>query len=109
MKVIKRSGKEVNFDKVKIEQALLNANESVDDKKFQLKPAQIEKITSNVIAKCEALGRAVHVEEIQRLHTIIAHDLESAECRYGILLPDVVHAPHLYADANPVYRHGAAG
>ena len=65
MKVIKRSGKEVNFDRVKIEHALLNANSSVDDKKFQLKPAQIEKITNNVLAKCEGLGRAVHVEEIQ--------------------------------------------
>ena len=65
MKVIKRSGKEVSFDKSKIEQAIINANLSVDDKKFQLKPAQIEKITANVISKCEALGRAVHVEEIQ--------------------------------------------
>ena len=65
MKVIKRSGKEVNFDKIKIEHAILNANASVDDKKFQLKPAQIEKITNNVITKCEALGRAVNVEEIQ--------------------------------------------
>ena len=65
MKVIKRSGKEVNFDREKIEHALLNANGSVDDKKFQLKPAQIEKIITNVISKCEGLGRAVHVEEIQ--------------------------------------------
>ena len=65
MKVIKRSGKEVYFDKEKIEHAILNANESVDDRKFQLKPSQIEKITNNVISKCEALGRAVHVEEIQ--------------------------------------------
>ena len=65
MQVIKRSGKEVTFDKSKIEHAIINANGSVDDKKFQLKPSQIEKITNNVIAKCEALGRAVHVEEIQ--------------------------------------------
>ena len=65
MKVIKRSGKEVTFYKEKIEHAIINANGSVDDKKFQLKPAQIEKITNNVIAKCEGLGRAVHVEEIQ--------------------------------------------
>ena len=65
MQVIKRSGKEVTFDKSKIEHAIINANNSVDDKKFQLKPSQIEKITNNVIAKCEALGRAVHVEEIQ--------------------------------------------
>lgn len=65
MKVIKRSGKEVVFNKEKIENAIVNANSSVDDKKFQLKPAQIEKITNNVISKCEGLGRAVHVEEIQ--------------------------------------------
>ena len=65
MQVIKRSGKEVTFDRTKIEQAIINANLSVDDKKFQLKPTQIEKITNNVISKCEALGRAVHVEEIQ--------------------------------------------
>ena len=63
--VIKRSGKEVSFDKSKIENAIINANLSVDDKKFQLKPAQIERITNNVIVKCEELGRAVHVEEIQ--------------------------------------------
>ena len=63
--VIKRSGKEVNFDKTKIEQAIINANNSVDDKKYQLKPAQIVKITDNVILKCNKMGRAVHVEEIQ--------------------------------------------
>ena len=63
--VIKRSGKEVSFDKSKIEQAIINANNSVDDKKYQLKPAQIVKITENVILKCNKLGRAVHVEEIQ--------------------------------------------
>ena len=61
MKVIKRSGKEVSFDKVKIEHAIINANGSVDDKRYQLKAAQIEKITNNVISKCESLGRAVHV------------------------------------------------
>ena len=65
MKVIKRSGKEVNYDRTKIENAIKNANESVDDKRFQLKPSQINKITENVIAECEKLGRAVHVEEIQ--------------------------------------------
>ena len=65
MKVIKRSGKEVSFDKTKIEHAIINANNSVDDKKFQLKPVQIQKIMNNVVSKCESLGRAVHVEEIQ--------------------------------------------
>ena len=65
MTVIKRSGKEVNYDRTKIEHAVINANLSVDDKKFQLKPTQIEKIIDNVVKKCELLGRAVHVEEIQ--------------------------------------------
>ena len=65
MKVIKRSGKEVNYDRSKIENAIINANNSVDDKRYQLKPSQITKITDNVILECEKLGRAVHVEEIQ--------------------------------------------
>ena len=65
MKVIKRSGKEVNYDRSKIENAIINANNSVDDKRYQLKPSQIVKITDNVILECEKLGRAVHVEEIQ--------------------------------------------
>jgi ribonucleoside-triphosphate reductase len=65
MKVIKRSGKEVNYDRSKIENAIINANNSVDDKRYQLKQSQITKITDNVILECEKLGRAVHVEEIQ--------------------------------------------
>ena len=65
MKVIKRSGKEVIYDREKIDNAILRANESVDEKKYQLKPDQIHKITEKVILECEKLGRAVHVEEIQ--------------------------------------------
>ena len=65
MIVIKRSGKEVNYDRSKIEHAILNASNSVDDKRYQLKPSQINKITESVILECEKLGRAVHVEEIQ--------------------------------------------
>lgn len=67
MEVIKRSGKEVEFDREKIRNAVLHANDSVDDKKYQLKDAQIERITDKVIKKCELFGRAVHVEEIQDL------------------------------------------
>lgn len=65
MKVIKRSGKEVGYDFTKIVQAIKNANESVDDKRLRLTNKQIEDVTNGVILKCEELGRAVHVEEIQ--------------------------------------------
>ena len=65
MKVIKRSGKEVIYDKVKITNAILNANLSVDDKKHQLSEKQITSITDRVVDICSSLGRAVHVEEIQ--------------------------------------------
>ena len=65
MKVIKRSGKEVIYDKVKITNAILNANLSVDDKKHRLSEKQITSITDRVVDTCSSLGRAVHVEEIQ--------------------------------------------
>ena len=65
MKVIKRSGKEVIYDKVKITNAILNANLSVDDKKHRLSEKQIASITGRVVDTCSSLGRAVHVEEIQ--------------------------------------------
>ena len=65
MKVIKRSGKEVIYDKVKITNAILNANLSVDDKKHRLSEKQITSITDRVVDICSSLGRAVHVEEIQ--------------------------------------------
>ena len=65
MKVIKRSGKEVVYDKGKITNAILNANLSVDDKKHQLSEKQITSITDRVVDICSSLGRAVHVEEIQ--------------------------------------------
>ena len=65
MKVIKRSGKEVVYDKGKITNAILNANLSVDDKKHQLSEKQITSITDRVVDTCSSLGRAVHVEEIQ--------------------------------------------
>ena len=65
MKVIKRSGKEVVYDKGKITNAILNANLSVDDKKHRLSEKQIASITDRVVDTCSSLGRAVHVEEIQ--------------------------------------------
>ena len=67
MNVIKRSGKEVDFDESKICDAVKKANESIDDKKFRLSNTQIEVLTHNVVKSCEHLGRAVSVEEIQDL------------------------------------------
>ena len=65
MKVIKRSGQEVIYDKEKIANAITNANLSVDDKHLRLKDKKINEITDEVVNECELLGRAVHVEEIQ--------------------------------------------
>lgn len=65
MNVIKRSGKEVDFDESKICDAVKKANESIDDKKFRMSNNQIEVLTHNVVKSCEHLGRAVSVEEIQ--------------------------------------------
>ena len=65
MNVIKRSGKEVSFNDSKIYQAILKANASIDDNDERLSEGKINKIVENVIAKCNYLGRAVSVEEIQ--------------------------------------------
>ena len=65
MNVIKRSGKEVIFDEEKILKAITKANESVDNVKYRLSANQINSIVLNVVNKCNSLGRAVSVEEIQ--------------------------------------------
>ncbi len=65
MKVIKRSGLEVNFDANKIKTAITNANNRMEEPSHKLSPEQIDKITNTVADKCQSLGRAVGVEEIQ--------------------------------------------
>ena len=65
MKCIKRNGQEVEFDNDKIRKAVTNANNNMDELSKKLSTEQIEKITSDVTVKCEAMGRAVGVEEIQ--------------------------------------------
>lgn len=67
MKVIKRSGQEVVFDKDKIAVAVGKANESIEDQSKRLTKEDIQDIASRVAEKCEALNRAVGVEEIQDL------------------------------------------
>lgn len=67
MKVIKRNGQEVIFDNSKIKIAVSKANLSVDDQSKRLTEAKIDSIVNNVTEKCNSMGRAVGVEEIQDL------------------------------------------
>ena len=67
MRIIKRSGQEVQFDGAKIKQAIVKANLSVDEASKRLTEAQIDDIVRDVVADCENVGRAVHVEEVQDL------------------------------------------
>ncbi len=65
MKCIKRNGQEVEFNSDKIRKAVMNANNNMEEQNKKLTDAQIEKITADVTKKCENMGRAVGVEEIQ--------------------------------------------
>ena len=66
MKLIKRNGAEVIFEREKIVSAILKANAAVDEDE-RITPGKINKIAANVENKCEKLGRAVSVEEVQDL------------------------------------------
>ncbi len=66
MKIIKRSGAEVQFDIVKITAAVNKANDGVIDTE-KLTSAQIEKIAENVTDICNTMNRSLNVEEIQDL------------------------------------------
>lgn len=65
MNVIKRSGKEVTFDDSKIYNAIVKANESIDERRYRLSTDEINQIVENVLHSANVLGRAVSVEEIQ--------------------------------------------
>ena len=65
MKVIKRNGQEVVFNSDKIKVAVTKANNNIDEISKRLSDEQINRITTNVTEKCENMGRAVGVEEIQ--------------------------------------------
>ncbi len=66
MKLIKRNGSEVVFDKIKISAAVTKANEAVDEK-YRITEEDIARVTDNVEALCEKLHRSVGVEEVQDL------------------------------------------
>ena len=64
MKIIKRNGAEVPFDITKIITAVTKASDSVGGKS-RLTREQINQIADDVTEQCQALNRAVSVEEIQ--------------------------------------------
>ena len=64
MKVIKRNGAEVEFDKNKIHRAVEKANLSVQED-VRLTKKQIDRITERVVVECNLLTRSPNVEEIQ--------------------------------------------
>ena len=73
MKVIKRNGSEVEFDKNKIIVAITKANEA--NVFHELTENQISKAADYIQYKCERLNRAASVEEIQDMveNQIMAH------------------------------------
>lgn len=64
MKVIKRNGSEVEFDRAKIKTAIAKASASVDPK-YQMNEDTISGITLNVTQTCSEFNRECSVEEIQ--------------------------------------------
>ncbi|MBQ2793237.1 MAG: anaerobic ribonucleoside-triphosphate reductase [Clostridia bacterium] len=66
MKLIKRNGSEVTFDREKISAAVRAANLAVDEK-YRISDVDIENIALVVENTCAALGRSVGVEEVQDL------------------------------------------
>ena len=79
MKIIKRNGAEVPFDITKIITAVTKASDSVGGQS-RLTREQITQIAAAVTDQCQALNRAVNVEEVQdmvenQLMDIHAHDI----------------------------------
>ena len=79
MKIIKRNGSEVPFDITKIITAVTKASDSVGGKS-RLTREQINQIADDITEQCQALNRAVSVEEIQdmvenKLMDMKAHDI----------------------------------
>ena len=64
MKLIKRNGAEAIFEGEKIAAAVRKANFAVDEAD-RISEESVKSITENVTKKCESLGRAVSVEEVQ--------------------------------------------
>ena len=83
MKIIKRNGSEVAFDITKIIAAVTKAN-NADKQSRELTGDQIRAIAAEVEEKCEAMGRAPSVEEIQDMveNQIMGQDAFEVAKRY---------------------------
>lgn len=83
MKIIKRNGSEVAFDITKIIAAVTKAN-NADEQSRELTGNQIRAIAAEVEEKCEAMGRAPSVEEIQDMveNQIMGQDAFEVAKRY---------------------------
>ena len=81
MKIIKRNGAEVDFDREKIKAAIVRANEATDGTP-ELSARQIDYISLVIEDHCREVGRALSVEEIQELvetHLILQGAPETAK------------------------------
>lgn len=75
MKVIKRNGSEVEFNREKIRNAIASANNETDAV-YMLSEVEIDFIADGVVSKCKKYDRSIHVEEIQE---IVETELMSAK------------------------------
>ena len=81
MKIIKRNGQEVTFDREKIEKAIKKANDATEKNK-ELSDRQIEYIVNVIEDHCAEMNRSLSVEEIQELvetHIILQNAPETAK------------------------------
>ena len=67
MRIIKRNGKEVIFEKAKIINAISKANAEIHADNLKLTDDEISAIADAVTKHCESMSRAMGVEEIQDL------------------------------------------
>ena len=67
MRIIKRNGKEVIFEKAKIINAISKANAEIHSDNLKLTDDEISAITDTITKHCESMSRAMGVEEIQDL------------------------------------------
>ena len=83
MKIIKRNGSEAVFDITKIENAIIKANNVVEDAE-RMTPTQIKRIAQRVELACQEMNRSLGVEEIQDLveSQIMAHGAYEVAKRY---------------------------
>ena len=67
MRIIKRNGKEVIFEKAKIINAISKANAEIHSDNLKLTDDEISAIADTITKHCESMSRAMGVEEIQDL------------------------------------------